>query len=251
MTTHLPGLPGVEPRVAILGSCVSRDLVSFLREDNEVAVYIARQSLISTMGAPVRWDAEVPLASAFQRRMVLSDLTSGGLDAVNAVAGDVDILLVDLVDERLGVLPLGEGRFATASLELAQSGLIELLPTASQALQVGDRIHVALWRDAADRFLEGLDARLRERLWVVVAPFATRTSDHGRVPPFRSRSTTDWNRRYRRYYAHLARRGVRMVTIPKEHAIADIDHRWGIGANHYVPGAYQALAAQLQWDTPG
>lgn len=89
--------------VAIYGSCVSRDVLR-VHPVAPVAAYAARSSWVSALTPPVAEpDADIGLASDFQARMVRDDFASTAPAALDAG----DALLLDLTDERFGVIEYG------------------------------------------------------------------------------------------------------------------------------------------------
>lgn len=224
-------------RIGILGSCVSRDM-AHLHPECTVVTYVARQSLISAVSPPTE-APDLALSSAFQRRMVAGDLASTGLDALEANTPDLDALVIDLIDERLGVVPLTGGAFATDSQELKESGAKDLLHTAAPDLELGTAEHFRRWTEAVREVLSRLDRiDLLERTVVLSVPFASRTRDGRAVPPFMGRSAADWDAAYEPYYAELRELGLRVLRLPDTLALGDAEHRWGLSPYHFVPEAY-------------
>src|SRR6266581_2802406 len=91
--------PTVAPRVAIFGSCVTRDLFEPAIRDVELVLYGSRSSLISACAPPVQIDEDdVRLDSRFQRRCVVEDFRKTFLTRFEEAAPDR--LVIDLIDER-------------------------------------------------------------------------------------------------------------------------------------------------------
>src|SRR5690625_4557605 len=109
----------------LYGSCVSRDMFEFLPEQFTLVEYVARQSMISTISPPVPLPREPALKSDFQRRMVRGDFASALGSSLHDRATEIDILVLDLIDERLGVIPVSGCRYLTRSQELLDSGLLD------------------------------------------------------------------------------------------------------------------------------
>ena len=232
------------PRLLVYGSCVSRDMVPFLGPGWTLLRYVARQSLVSAMSAPVTPPAEPSLDSAFQRRMVTEDLTSAAPGLLRAHLEEIDVLVLDLVDERLGVVALPDGGYVTRSQELLASGLLEHLD--GREVVFGTDEHFELWRDAADRFVSLLEeTSLAARTVVVEGTFAARTDDGGSANRWRDEPAEVWNARYERYHAVLRGAGLRSHTVGAD-AVASTAHRWGPAAYHYADGAYLAMARAVR-----
>jgi hypothetical protein len=233
-------------RVAILGSCVSRDTVGYAPDRFDLITYVARQSWISA-GLPAAGvaDALVPLDSAFQQRMVDGDVRGDALDRLAAVADRVDVLLLDLVDERGGVIEVGGG-YVTKLVELWSAGGARAT-RGGRHVPFGTDEHFAAWCEGADRVLGRLDATaLLGRAILLRTPWADRHPDgtplkvpEWMIPP------AEANELYRRYHRHLADAGVAVVDLPARLATTPRDHRWGPSPFHYGDAAYASLAADI------
>lgn len=109
--------------VNIFGSCVTRDVFANLQDAFTVDTYIARQSFISSVDKPISLpcpDEEVKSKSAFQKRMVLSDLRKTAFDEFSA--STARFLVIDFVDERFQLGKIN-GSLFTLSTEYAYSQL--------------------------------------------------------------------------------------------------------------------------------
>lgn len=233
-------------RLLIHGSCVSRDTMPFLGARYELAGYTARQSLISSMSAPVELPGPSRLDSPFQARLVRDDFASSIPGVLRSAADDVDLLVLDLVDERLGVLALPGGMHVTRSQELLDSGLTDRLPAATESIPFSSDEHFARWRTAADAYVELLrQTGLLERTLLIVATFAATTDAGGPVTQWRGEPAAAWNERYERYHDVLVTAGLRSHVVGKR-AVASTKHQWGPSAYHYVDDAYLAIAATIR-----
>lgn len=104
-------------KVSIFGSCVSRDAFEFsIGTKFEVEKYIARSSFARYALEPVNIDLDLSdIKSVFQRNMVENDLKLNDLDEF--FIRDSDIYLVDFIDERFGLIEIGN-TYVTDSSEL-------------------------------------------------------------------------------------------------------------------------------------
>lgn len=231
--------------LSILGSCVSRDVARIVGSPFEVVSYLARQSWISAVSAPVDLPPEPSaLSSRFQRKMVEADLTSAWVGALDAVLDVVDWVLFDLVDERFGVYPVGGG-YVTRSSELVGSGWLSHLDH-GPLVEFGSDEHFALWCGSAGIVRQALRRRgLWSRARVVVAPFAEEIDTGGEAPRAGATESRVWNSRFRRYYEYLAAEGFTLVKPVAEHVLTSHDHLWGPAPFHYVDAFYLDLAQGL------
>ncbi|KGM13821.1 DUF6270 domain-containing protein [Cellulomonas bogoriensis] len=238
---------GDQVRVAVYGSCVSRDAVEYLDADrHQLVTYVARQSVISAFSDPVD-DLDVShVESPFQRRMLNGDAEGNLMERLSGA--EPDVVLWDLTDERLGVLRSPHGEYLTRSVELIGSGIDTDLQDTWELIEFGTDEHFALWARAVARFAAALRAAdLIDKVALVRVPWATRSTDGGIPPhPFGHRPVVV-NRRYHRYYRHLA--GVhpwKQVRVRAWFAKADPDHQWGHAPFHYHPATYHAMCARIE-----
>lgn len=238
-------MPGTTCRVLLYGSCVSRDMYEHLGPEYTLLEYSARQSLISTTTPAVHLPGKVDLRSSFQRRMVVNDFDSSIGSTLAERASDIDVLVLDLVDERLGVVAVGGGRYLTRSQELLDSHLLERLPHASPMIPFGSNDHFALWVPAASAFIGLLQQTgLVARTLLIEATFASHTDVGTPANKWWKRPARHWNKAYERYYKLFKDAGIRTHVIGDE-AIAASDHKWGPAAYHYVDDAYLSIVRTI------
>jgi hypothetical protein len=234
-------------RVLVYGSCVSRD--SFEAFDAARFVlhgYHARHSLISAFSPlPADVVATTALPSAFQRRMVTDDVTAALVGRLTSAARPPDLILWDLVDERLGVVELPGGGALTVSNELL-AARVEL-PEGSVHVPFGSDRHFELWTGALARFADLLGCRgLSGRTVLLLAPWASRTHDGRPTPPSHGVAADEGNLLYARYEeAAAALPGVRVVRMSPAEAVGAAEHRWGPAPFHYTDDFYRLVAARV------
>ncbi|WP_425256334.1 DUF6270 domain-containing protein [Pseudarthrobacter sp. J47] len=93
------------------GCCVSRDAFKDLGAGYTLLGYVARQSLISGLSRPTNLLDGQALDSALQNRSLSGDLKSNLLPTLRRFADQIDLFVVDLTDERLGVVRLPDGSY--------------------------------------------------------------------------------------------------------------------------------------------
>ncbi len=235
-------------RVLIVGSCVTRDTLAFV-DPERVAVeeYVARHSLLGAFtpaGAPP-FDLSV-LSSPFQRRMLERDADSSLTEIVERVAADVDIVLWDLVDERLGVLDHADGRTTTDSVELRRAvaeGHARDLPTGPA---FGTPEHLQRFTRALEPWRDLLATRgLLERTALVAPRWAGRFEDGNPTPSSFGLDAATANDLTREYVqAAVDRLG--LPVLGREIDVrASQEHHWGPAPFHYADATYQALATEI------
>lgn len=160
--------------IAIFGSCVSRDTAEFIPDSNVVA-YIARHS-VTSLETPHGTDGVdlSGLTSAFQKRMVTSDLKGDGIARIDKEASDIDLVLIDLVDERRGYWRYPDGTTMTNSLELESCGVArDARQAGARLVKFGTDEHFVGWKSGFTALTAGLkDAGLWGRALLVDVEWA-------------------------------------------------------------------------------
>lgn len=250
----------IRPRIAILGSCITRDLWPIRGDAAEGLLYISRTSLPSLLSTPV---------AGFQPRAT----PTGGLHRAqhNALVADIEKtalrrlldfrpshLILDFIDERFDLLRIGDS-IITHSAELEMSRYRELpalqearpVPRLSEAC---DRLWLRALAEFSDlvRFTAIGDAKmiLHGARW---ARRARRES--GRPAPLRDvaimagrpADIEAHNAQLETYESALcgALPAVEVVRAPR-FEIADPRHQWGLSPFHYVPEYYREIRGQLE-----
>lgn len=245
MTTHANS----SARVLVYGSCVARDTVEFAAPESvDLKGYIARQSLISSgSDASTHLPEALVISSKFQERMIRADFRGSLHGRLQAAAGEIDLLLWDLADERHGVHRFSDGTIATRSIDTMKAGPVAALLDAATLIPFGTDEHFALWREQLNRFEATVrETKLFEHTVALDVPWAVRTTEGRPSPWSMGVRASEANQRYRRYYDELRRRGFRMVELAEDVVLADPAHRWGLAPFHYSPAVYREVLRQLR-----
>jgi hypothetical protein len=247
-------------KVAILGSCITRDLWRFRGDSGTDLMYICRTSLPSLMADPVagfRPAAKPPAGlKPMPHRALAADINKTAL--AQLVAWRPTHLIFDFIDERFDLLSAGGG-LVTHSWELEASGYLgqrafrgaRPIPRLSGA---ADR----LWRDAAAEFaaliratpLRNAELILHAAQWAPVS----RADDgphmaieNAEILPGRAADIAAHNALLTRYEAAFTALMPPMTRVAAaEHRLADPAHPWGLSPFHYVPEYYAAIWRQLE-----
>ena len=144
-------------KIAIFGSCVSRDSVEFMSEA-EVVTYVARHSVTSLESPHGAEGMDLSeLTSAFQERMVTNDLHGSGLERIVHTASDLDVVLLDLVDERRGFWQFSDGTTMTNSIEVESCGAARAARRGGARLvEFGTDEHFKAWKSGYIKLIDGL-----------------------------------------------------------------------------------------------
>ena len=195
--------------------------------------------------------------------MVEGDAVSDLPRRVEAAAREVDLLLWDVVDERLGVHVHEDGGITTDTVESrTQRGTSEetVAPPGTRHVAFGSDEHFALFEAALPAWRAVLERTgLLERTVLVAPPWAAREVEGGATPPSFGLSADEGNALFRRYLA-AARDQVGVRTLGQELA-SDPDevpeqesgywvhslsaHQWGPAPFHYDDATYLVLAGAI------
>lgn len=184
-------------KIAIFGSCVSRDTAETIWEA-EVVAYVARHSVTSLESPHGSNGIDLSkLTSAFQQRMVANDLRGIGIDRIIQYGDDIDLILLDLVDERRGFWLFPDGTRVTNSLEIESCGATtEFRKAHARLVPFGSREHLAAWHKGFEFLIQRLKlAGLWERTVLVDVEWAV-ALEGARYPKFGilSKAGRSWRR---------------------------------------------------------
>lgn len=230
------------PRIFILGSCVSRDAFELADHGMELAGYIARTSLASaflTRPAPPGVRAKVPrIASRFQQRMVDIDLRKRASSVIEGA--QFDFLLVDLIDERFNLARFGGSNTLPELFTLSRE-LAGVCGWTGPMVTPGTNQHLSAWKRGVGRLLRVVPpARI-----IVNRAFWATALDNGE--PLENQSLiAESNRTLEIMYGYLQRNGIGAVIDYPNGIFADPDHKWGVAPFHYAPGMYELMVSQLK-----
>lgn len=220
-----------DPRIFVLGSCVSRDAFD-LPGAPELVDYRARTALGSAFATPTKFMDRVNIElnpSAFQRRMVATDLEKG-LEGL-LVDSSFDFLLLDLIDERLQMIR-HDGSYVTYSPELQTCGIV---PNPDDLVEVGSSEYFEAFVAGLEKLLAIVPA---EKIIVNQVYWAEKTLDG--EPVGSPDQTHKHNRILDKLYRQLRRQpGIHFVTYERSDFVSDAQHKWGPSPFHFGPKLYE------------
>lgn len=247
-------------RVAIVGSCITRDLWAVMGQDPTGVHYVSRTSLPSLFASPVK-DVE-PCAEPpnglkrHQHRAIVDDLAKRALPAL------VDFrpthLIFDFIDERFDLLCAPGGALAAHSWELEVSGYLDQpgLRHAARIPRLSDACD-SLWMDALGELAAFLQATPLRDATVILhqSRWANRWRDaDGAIHPFenveiwtdRPAEIRQHNALLERYQAAFRDAVPQALEIRGDEILADATHRWGLSPFHYTDDYYRQVWTQLR-----
>ncbi len=233
--------------IFLYGGCVIRDAYERIKDDHKLVSYVARQSLVSSVSAETEFQMSgLTLTSTFQRTALSADLASSLFPALQKYGHNIDLLAIDLMVERFGIVPYDEGKFATNSAEFRNSGVRKSLNRPGRAIEFGSQRHWSLWSDAAEQLRDHVESLgLLGKTIVFDFPWASTTLDGEPAPPFLNMTASKANTIYPRYINHLVALGFQVYRLPDEMVTTDSQHKWGPAPYHYGEDAYQWMSTQM------
>ena len=247
-------------KIAIVGSCITRDLWPIRGGGAEQLLYICRTSLPSLFAPPVEgFQPKRALPGDLhqhEHNALVADLQKTALSRL--VAFQPTHIIFDFIDERFDLVS-ARGALVTHSAELARSGYLSR--PAFRAARRIPRLSAPcdrLWRDAAGAFaglIRGTELR-RATLILHSARWANRQRDAaGQVSDIRDveilsgepASIETYNALLVRQEADFTSLMPPMLRIDADaFRLADPDHQWGLSPFHYVPEYYDAVRDQMR-----
>lgn len=247
------------PRIAIVGSCITRDLWPIRGAGAEQLLYISRTALPSLFAPPVagfRPAARPPADMGRHEHAALcADLEKTALRRLVAYAPTH--VIFDFIDERYDLLRVGPA-LATESAELHRSGYLTRPPF--EGARPIPRISAScdrLWTEAAGEFAALVRGTPLARAHLILheARWAThqRNADGSESPirdvallagrPVEIAPYNALLERQEEAFAGLMP-PLHRVSAPA-HRLADSGHHWGLSPFHYVPEYYAEIGRQL------
>jgi hypothetical protein len=246
-------------RVAIIGSCITRDLWPVRGDVPDRLLYVSRTSFPSLLAPPlngVRVAANPPGGlGRHQHRALIADLEKTAL--ARLVAFVPTHLIFDFIDERFDLLSVG-ATVVTHSWELEVSGYMKqaALRRARPIPRLGGACE-RMWMSAAGEIAALVRATPLRRARIILHAAQWAQEARGRNGPLapigaveawagRPLPVPEHNALLRRYEARFLELfpDAAVVAAP-EARIADAGHRWGLSPFHYVPEYYAEIRRQL------
>src|SRR5699024_2178203 len=228
-------------------TCTSRDAEQHY-PDYELTVhsYIARQSLISAFNParPSLWDFN-PVRNSFQRRVLRGDIPGNMPGHIEKHAQEIDLIVWDLMIERVGVRPVRGGGIVTNNPETRKHSTPGRL---GDVVKFGTAQHRDIWEAALQQFVAPLkNTALHNKIVVNGTPWPL-LDKHGDEAHYPTAGfSPEWfNETVQQYWAKIEYHGIPVARVSQHDAIADPDQKWGPDYFHYVPETYQAQLEAIE-----
>lgn len=246
-------------RIAIVGSCITRDLWPIRGGGAEHLTYISRTSFASLLAPPVAGFRPLRNPPGDLRKhehaALVADLRKTALTRL--IAARPTHIIFDFIDERFDLLAAGDA-VATHSAELIRSGYLAQAPF-KHARPI-PRLSAAaerLWLEAAEEFAALVRATPLSNASLILHSARWATDQRmagGRVQPVRNVELTAgrpveieaYNDLLARQEAAFQALMPPMARVEAEaRRLADPNHAWGLSPFHYVPEYYDEIRAKL------
>lgn len=237
-------------RVAVFGSCVTRDLFEDPAIRGLLGSYTARSSIISVVAPPVSIDADrLTLPSPWQHRSVIADFRK--TFQASLASERPDWLVIDLIDERFDLLRIGDS-LVTNSSALQAADTQGQHPDAELVKRMSSEGR-ELFHSAAELFVGQITEIvpperiiLHRALWCprYRAGDTVRSFDERRVKLSLSQNGM-LNEGYDALRDRLGESAREVAVDPKIH-LADEQHRWKLEPFHYDSGYNQLAVRRLR-----
>lgn len=234
----------------IWGSCVSRDTLEFFPADTvNLRRYVARQSLISA-NKPVQNPEALALdfPSRFQKSMYRDDLDGTAVDRIAAEAKQRrnPFLVMDLLDERGGILEAPDGGIITSEPDALGHGVLEVTGPEWQRHLFPSLNYIVKLAEALPVIKEQLeDAGIWDRTYLLPARWAEVDDAGAATHTSLFESVAVANEHYQDLYKMFAEAGWKFVPLDSVVPVAKVDHKWGLAPFHYTDSYYQKIAAEI------
>ncbi|MBD8028609.1 hypothetical protein H9636_18400 [Ureibacillus sp. Re31] len=232
--------------IDILGSCVTRDAFAFVEHNFELSSYHPRSSLISIYSSPIHIKKEgIDLKSEYQQRLVYMDMTKSFYKHIKETIAD--ILIIDFMDERLGVLKTNN-TYITHSDELKLSKLKLLLDY--EIMEFNDE-YLEMWEISALKFTHDIKKRPFKKIILHKAFYMdTYINKDGEKVLFTDSETVKRIESRNILLNHMYQfieRNLQNITVIEPHGFsANENHKWGLTPFHYEQSYYQYFIDQLK-----
>lgn len=234
----------------IWGSCVSRDTLEFFAPGTvNLRRYIARQSLLSA-NKPVQNPETLTLdfPSRFQRAMYRDDLVGNAIDRIAAKAKQSDnpLLVMDLLDERGGILEAPDGGILTSEPDAVRHGVLEATGPDWKRHLFSSLSYFVKLAEALPVIQKQLtDAGIWDRTYLLPARWAEVDDAKAATQTLLFKSVATANNHFQDVYELFAEAGWKFVPLDNVDPVAKVDHKWGPAPYHYTDDYYQEIAAKI------
>ncbi len=220
-------------KVFILGSSVSRDPFELADEkDFQIVGYIARTSFASFASKPyVDQKIIENIPSPWQQKMVLNDMSKTTFKKI--LNSSFDVLLIDLIDERLNLSIFNE-YIHTLSSEYKKA---LYRPNQYHIIERFSEEKFELWKKGFQKFIDFIktnsleDKVLLNRLYWTRKVGEEKVLNENYTQEIIDKVNADLDRMYDHFIKNLP--NTKVINYPEPIVYSDPQHKWGLEAFHY------------------
>ncbi len=234
-------------RIAVLGSCVTRDMIQFLPRDVELVLYVARTSFVSLIADPFPVnEEEILVEHAFNRRVVFWDMTKAFWDKLEKAKPDA--LLIDFIDERFDLWKKGN-QVITRSNYLAMSNIEKERLEGFELLRRDSPKTHELWERSCEAVITRIkqccsDIVLHRALWAESCYVGDEVMTFDEMNRAIAIRANEWLSIYYDRFIALCP-DAKEIRVPEELRVSNFAHKWGRDFFHYGDAYYKKLAEMV------
>ncbi|AJC84185.1 hypothetical protein IMC75_04755 [Campylobacter peloridis] len=220
-------------KVFILGSCPSKDPFELAdKKDFQIVGYIARTSFASFTSKPyVDQKIIKNILSPYHQKMVLNDMSKTTFKKI--LNSDFDVLLIDLIDERLNLSVFNE-YIHTLSNEYKKA---LYKPNQYQIVKQFSEKKMSLWKKGFKKFIDFIKTNsLEDKIFLNKFYWTIKVGEESILnknytQEFIDKVNTDLDKMYNYFIKNLP--NTKVIEYPKSIIYSDPQHKWGLEAFHY------------------
>lgn len=242
------------PKIAVIGSCVSRDIFNSQLAPKWRSLYTLQNqfyqsAIVSLMATPIN-DPAILFGDidSHSREITVLDFEKSFIKQL--IENPPTHIMIDLfADARFGILELGDSFVTNNAWKLQESEYYKKLEKPNAvSMQIDDNAYLKLFRDAVSRFKE---LHLRHfpdtRIIINKARAVSLYTTHNKIGRFSQRDVdslnTSWIRLEDAFQEILEGD---CITGMSDVLLGDGQHPWGPGPVHYQTSYYSQLQEQLR-----
>lgn len=231
-------------KVAIIGSCVTRDAFEYIK-DTEI-LYVERTSFVSLISKPFPiMEDEIKIEGNFERRMVLWDLDKQFL--IRLAEFKPDLIVLDFIDERFDLIEYNQG-FYSRSNYLVNSGILDQM---NNYKIIRRQSTEDLWKNACKIVSKKL-CSITKNIVLHQTHWARqyRHPDSGKIIEFNAEAMTiaETNNKILDSYYNILKQEIPdlgVISYEPDLLFSDYAHQWGKDYFHFGKEYYQDIAKKI------
>jgi len=212
----------------------------------ETSYQISNNSIISLFSSPAN-DLDITYGSnSFRNEMLRFDIAKKGIQKLEQEFNKIDYLLIDFLEERFGILDLGNGQLLTDSDALRDTKFNALMYHKSEFTDDG---YLKIWEKACEKFIVFLKDNIPPSKVILIRMFLSQRVSDGTLYPehnnLRLKNTT-LSEMYRLFeeICMCQKYPVNVITIPESLMYTQLNHKYGLLPEHFSTRA-ELLASEL------